>query len=425
MIKNIKSKIYLIYTFMIRRYNDFLNECILIQLLNESKIVFSNKFNNILSKMREDRLALELLKISGNDIDTRYNYIDITDQKDSVSFIMDAKAQEFRSKKVETYRVINNGRYLTHSDKNDRIFALLGYDKNDRQNWAPEVDTIGVVLKEAQSPVSTNKYVLFEEYGTDSPRLAVINSAAIKPYEVEPKEVWTSSRNPMKIGRLVRAILQSAKITFTDKDIEDFTNKWKATYDFAADALKQFDVVKGGDIAKWYDSTNYKRGGGTLNNSCMAKMDSETFNIYTENTQVSLVILYDDEGKLTDGKYTSDKIKGRALLWDAFLNGNEIQFMDRIYTTHDSDVELFKQFAEKNNWWWKRDQTMDTGTPLTNGSNVVSDPSLRVEIDEGDCEFYPYLDTMCYLNDYDAWLYNYPKGTGKYLKETGGGYDTY
>jgi hypothetical protein len=158
----------------------------------------------------------------------------------------------------------------------------------------------------------------------------------------------------MKIGRLVRAILQSAKITFTDKDIEDFTNKWKATYDFAADALKQFDVVKGGDIAKWYDSTNYKRGGGTLNNSCMAKMDSETFNIYTENTQVSLVILYDDEGKLTDGKYTSDKIKGRALLWDAFLNGNEIQFMDRIYTTHDSDVELFKQFAEKNNWWWKR-----------------------------------------------------------------------
>ena len=89
--------------------------------------------------------------------------------------------------------------------------------------------------------------------------------------------IWSTSRNPIRIGRFVRALLNSAKITFTDKDIEDFTNQYKATYDFSKDILKQFDIITGDDSAYWYDHNNYVRGGGTLANSCMAAENSVLF----------------------------------------------------------------------------------------------------------------------------------------------------
>lgn len=412
---------------MISKYEDFITESRLIQLLNESKVIFSGKFNNILLRMRDNKLASELLKISGNDYDVRYNFVDLTDKKDSVSFIPDAKAQELRGSKIETYKVTNNGRYLTHSDRNNRIFELLGYDKEGRQNWSPDVGTIGIILKEAQSPVSTNRYALFQEYVEENPKLAVINVQALQPFEVEPKEVWSQSRNNMKVGRLVRAILQSATVEFTDKDIEEFTNRFKATYDFAMDALKQFDIVKGSDIAHWYDGENYVSGGGTLNNSCMADMPSGTFDIYTKNSDVSLVILYSDDGQLKDDKYTSEKIKGRALLWTCIIQGVEgtQKFMDRIYTKDDSDVELFKQFAEKNGWWWKSDQNMEPWDDITNGS-VRKAKRIIVEADEIIFRNYPYMDTMCYLNTDDFIITNDEDydGLDRRCRDTGGDYDS-
>jgi hypothetical protein len=33
--------------------------------------------------------------------------------------------------------------------------------------------------------------------------------------------------------------------------------------------------------------------------------------------------------------------------------------MDRIYTAHDSDLNLFKEFATKSNFWFKTEQDME------------------------------------------------------------------
>jgi hypothetical protein len=328
------------------------------------------------------------------DLDIQHNYIDITDDKESVSFTPDRKVKEILQGQPEVYKV-GTRRQLTHNQTNDSIFDALGYDRY-KDYWTPNDGQRGLIKAETVSPTSGKVFVLFEELtDSDEKRYAVLNKDCISLADFDDSGIWKTSRNPIRIGRLVRPLLRSANITVTDKEVEEFTNQWKATYDFAADVLKQFDVVKGSTIAYWYDYGKYVDGGGTLNNSCMAEVDSDYFEIYTSNKQVSLVILYDDNGQVQDGKYTSTKIKGRAILWEAEIDGQKEMFMDRIYTTFDSDTDLFKQFAQKNGWFYKDSQSMTPREYITNGTSK-SRPEIIVKLDNADCDYYPYCDTMCF-----------------------------
>ncbi len=375
-------------------YSDFLTESVIIELLMESKVVFSKKFINLLNRMRTNKIASDLLNMYSKDLEVQHNYIDITDDKESVCFTPDRKVKEILQGQPEVYKV-GTRRQLTHNQTNDSIFDALGYDRY-KDYWAPNDGQRGLIKAETVSPTSGKVFVLFEELtDSDEKKYAVLNKDCISLADFDDSGIWKTSRNPIRIGRLVRPLLRSANITVTDKEVEEFTNQWKATYDFAADVLKQFDIVKGSTIAYWYDYEKYVDGGGTLNNSCMAEVDSDYFEIYTSNKQVSLVILYDDNGTLTDGKYKSDKIKGRAILWEAEIDGQKEMFMDRIYTTFDSDTDLFKQFAQKNGWFYKDSQSMTPREYITNGTSK-SRPEIIVKVDNADCEYYPYVDTMCF-----------------------------
>ena len=128
----------------------------------------------------------------------------------------------------------------------------------------------------------------------------------------------------------------------------------------------------------------------------MAEVDDDYFNIYTQNSQVSLVILYDDNGNIEDGKYTDKLIKGRAILWECEIDGEKSTFMDRIYTANDSDTDLFKQFAEKNGWWYKNSQSMEPNETFTDG-NTKKRARIIVNLDDAVWSEYPYCDTMCYI----------------------------
>jgi hypothetical protein len=372
--------------------------------------------------MRANKIATELLNLYSKDVDgIAQNYIDVTDQKDAVSFTPDRKVQELTKDKPETWVITESGKYLTTSDRNNKIFEALGYDKAKYNCWAPNTGEIGLILAETVSSASGKIYVMFKEF--EGERIGVINKAAMEPKEAEDQRIWNTSRNPIKIGRLVRAILNSAKITFTDPEIEQFTNLYKATYDFAKDALKQFDIVKGSTIAHWYEEDNYVDGGGSLNNSCMASVDAGYFDIYTKNPQVSMVILYGDGGSIESEKYTDSKIKGRAILWDAKLDGMDVKFMDRIYTTLDSDAELFKQFAEKNGWWYKKRQSMEPSEDLTDG-NSVRRGTIEVKLDDADFGEYPYCDTICYIDSDTGMASNkYWDDSDRMLRDTGGSYE--
>ena len=406
----------------ILKYEDYISEKAVYKLLLESKVIYSKKFINLLNKMKANKLATQLLNLYSKDVDgVTQNYIDITDLKDAVSFTPDRKVQELTKDKPETWVITSSGRYLTTSDRNDKLFEALGYDKAKYGCWNPDTGAVGLILSETVSRTSGKIYVMFKEY--EGERIGVVNKEAIEPTEAEDQRIWSTSRNNIKIGRLVRAILTASKIPFTDSEIEQFTNQYKATYDFAKDALKQFDIVQGDKIAYWYDEENYVDGGGSLNNSCMASVGSDYFDIYTQNPQVSLVILYGDGGSIESEKYTDDRIKGRAILWDAKLDGQPVKFMDRIYTSQDADVELFKQFAEKNGWWFKKRQSMEPNEDFTDG-NSSKKGKIKVNLDDTDFEYYPYCDTVCYIDTNTGIASNkWWSDSNKILRDTGGSYE--
>jgi hypothetical protein len=396
----------------ISKYTEFINESKIIELIMESKVVFSKRFINLLSKMQGNKIAKELLNIYSKDLNVQHNYIDITDTKDEVSFTPDRKVQEIIADRPEVYEITGTRRQLPHKEANEKIFKILGYDSNGVDYWQPNTSQRGLIKAETISALTGKVYTLFEELtDSETKRVAVLNKDCLKLSDFDDSQIWKTSRNPIRIGRLVRPLLRSAGITVIDKEVEDFTNQWKATYDFMADGLKQFDIVKGDSIAYWYDKENYLRGGGTLNNSCMSGVESDYFDIYTSNRNVSLVILYDDSGQIQDDKYTSTKIKGRAILWDAEIiqaishHGKDVKFMDRIYTTNDSDVELFKQYAKKEGWYWKTDQSMEPDEEITNGQ-YRSSAEIRVYLNGSEFDHYPYLDTMCFLYTDEDFLTN-------------------
>lgn len=406
----------------ILKYEDYISEKAVYDLLLESKVIYSKKFINLLNRMKSNKLATQLLNLYSKDVDgVTQNYIDLTDQKDAVSFTPDRKVQELTKDKPETWVITESGKYLTTSDRNNKIFEELGYDKQKYDCWAPDTGSIGLILSETISRTSGKIYVMFKE--NDGERIGVINKAAMEPTESEDQRIWNTSRNNIKIGRLVRAILAAAKLPATDPEIEQFTNLYKATYDFAKDALKQFNIVKGSEIAFWYDEDKYVEGGGSLNNSCMASVSSDYFDIYTQNPQVSMVILYGDGGTITDDKYTDRYIKGRAILWDCKIDDQPAKFMDRIYTTQDADVELFKQYAEKEGFWYKKRQSMDPNEEITNG-NGSRKATIEVKLDDADFEYYPYCDTICYIDSDTGTACNvYWDDSDKMLRDTSGLYE--
>lgn len=412
----------------LNKYQEYISEKVIYDLILESKVVFSKKFINILSMMNSNKLAKELLKLYSKDIDVQQNYIDITDEKDSVSFTPDRKVQELTKDIPEIYTVIESGKYLTHGDANLPVFKRLGYEREGRENWAPNTGTVGTILSETLSKSTRNPgriYVMFQEYNVENPRIAVLNKEALQlGGDVDEfRAVWNTARNPIKIGRLVRAMLTAAKITFTAKDIEDFTNQYKSTYDISKDAFKKFNLVTGNDIAYWYSASHYVDGGGTLNNSCMAHCDSDYFQIYTKNKQVKLVILYADNGTLSpEGEFKSDKIKGRALLWELTMDGSPVTFMDRIYTVNDSDTDLFKEFAQQNGWWYKSRQSMEQDEDFTDGKTTKT-ALLIAELDKTDFGKYPYTDTLSFINTNDNTASNREENYNRILRDTGGGWE--
>jgi hypothetical protein len=391
---------------MLNNFSEFCLE----SLIFESKFEFSDKFKKILSLIPKDNeIKNYLLGMEGADIDVSQNYIDISDNKDEVTFIQDRRAQQIISDNPPIWKTnshLPNSKFLTFNKdsngeyNNKKLFDALGFEPQEPHkdhHPVPGPGRVGEILSETVSEKSGRTYVLFkwiDEFGND--KLIVINKEAIDQYSEAPQKVYTSNRNPIRIGRLVNSLMSAVKKPVTQKEVEDFTNAYKSAWDMVNDAFLKFDVVSGYDIVKWYNESNYESDSSTLGSSCMRYDECEEyFGIYTENSDVvKLVILYSDKGgSIKDGKFKSTYIKGRALLWKT--NQGDM-FMDRIYTNNDSDVELFKQFSEKNGWWCKKVQNSSSNFTAQKGSSY-KDPVYTVDLKWADHEYNPYVDTLPYL----------------------------
>jgi hypothetical protein len=139
-------------------------------------------------------------------------------------------------------------------------------------------------------------------------------------------------RQQTKVGRLLRKLNPDLK----DPEIEEFSNKYKAEYE-ANQKGGELRVVTGDDISYWYQEKRYKKGGGTLNNSCM-RYDSTQY-------RVKFYDLYPDQIAMAT-YIKKNKLLARALIWR--LDDGRV-YMDRIYSSDGAARVQLENYANKNN----------------------------------------------------------------------------
>jgi hypothetical protein len=393
---------------MLKKYSDFISDRIL--MLLESDVRYSDRMSLALSKL-DNPISKFLLDLENKDIPVKTNFFDIPrDNNDKISFIPDKKAQEILEDTKEYVKFIGSGGgWLKHTEANEHLFDELGYTyQPDTKPYSPNSSDIGEIVSSVTSRKSgkTYVYVIFKS-GRNILGEGVYNNTKLRPVDNRQKLVWSKGRQEIKIGKAVKALLDISNYEFTDSDLEQFVNQFKATIDKLNDKYSYFDLVKSAEIAHFYDIKNYYEPTGTLNSSCMANSPSEFFDIYVKNPDVCQLLIL-------RSKEDTDKIIGRALLWT--LAGGE-KFLDRIYYNSDSDMELFKDYAKEMGWYVKEYNNSSASSyaihPQTGKSVSLM---CKVYIKDGSYESYPYMDTFKYLNiDYGT-LSTF-SGHGDYILE--------
>jgi len=392
---------------MILNYDDFILE----SLLLESSLEFSDGFKKILELMPDDEIKNTLINSRSNgDFRLNQNYIDISDNKEEVSFIQDSRAKNILDTKQVVWKTnssLPGSKFLTFNKdsngeyNNKLIFEELSFEPiepTSENHPVPGPNVKGKILSEYVSQKSGKTFVLFQWNSEGTDRFICLNKEALNEVDDTESMIYSSeSRNNIRIGRLINGIMRSMGKTVTPSEVEKFTNLYKSAWEFHKNEFKGFDIISGYNIAMWYSGNRYADDTPSLGHSCMAGDECEEFfGIYTDNSDVvKLVILYADRDvTIKDGKFKSSLIKGRALLWKT---NQGFMFMDRIYTNYDDDIELFKRFATSQGWWYKNTQNISTQFDARQGEKYKSQPSFSVNLKYAEFDYYPYVDTLCYL----------------------------
>ena len=396
-----------IYTGMrLERYGEFLMERA-VAMVAESVVVYSDDLRRILRRVGTP-VSDSLLAIEGEDHEVASNYLDITDDKEQVAFTPDKKAQALADQiKAEGLRKYTGSMVMPRNDLGSNLLTDMGIDPGGLDDFSPSAGDMCKVVSTHLSPAGT-PWALVDFSGK---RCVVLQNDLEDPMEV----LWQRNRQRVRVGRLVRAMLRAAGREFTDAQVEEFVNKYKAAWDRSRDAFRNFELVSGDKIAHWYWYGNYAPArGGTLHNSCMARKPDSFFEIYTKNPDVcSLLVLKTEEDE--------SKITGRALVWKT----NEgFTFMDRVYTINESDVELFRDYAHSRGWYHKEDND-SCGDMAALGPEGQMVYKVSVEVKALDYRKFPYMDTMKYLEEGRQYFLSNDDESkwDKRLQSTTGGYD--
>ena len=398
---------------MIKKYSDFIKENL--EFILESNVVFSDNFRKAMAKI-DHPMAKAILGVENNDLTVQANYLDIEFSKnDTISFTPDRKAQEILGDTKEVVRFTGSGGgWLKHKESNNGLFEKLGYTfEEGSEPYKPNSRDLGEIVAKVTSETSGKSYawVKFKNQSGNDVGQGVYNVEKLRSVDEKLKKVWSSSRQEIKVGRAMRALLKASGAEFADKDFETFVNLYKATIDKMNDKFSYIEVVRGSDIHYWYNSDRYFVRSGTLGSSCMSSANKSWLELYTENPEVGLVIY-----KSMDD---TDKIIGRALLWK-LKDGKE--FLDRIYTVNPSDVELFRDYAKENGWYYKEhNNSSDSGYVIApDGTRTNLD--LTVNLTDASMDNFPYLDTLKYFNPNRKTISNQDSGGCYFLEDTGGDY---
>jgi hypothetical protein len=236
-------------------------------------------------------------------------------------------------------------------------------------------DILSVIIDDKED-IKTN-YNDISDVNDKNDEISFIPDTQYQRFLSQNIDTSTKTKSMSKIGRVIRQILNDnpglTGIKFTDSDIEKFVNSFKNSWNKKHGVVnRKTEIVTGDKIKFWYDVKNYETTNGILGNSCMRyKECQDYFKIYTENPdKVSMVIVTED-----------DKLVARALIWKM---DDGSTYLDRIYTTNDSDIDFVKDWVEDNigkdnlKYYIKNDDENNFKCSLS-----------KVNFDK-----YPYLDTL-------------------------------
>lgn len=387
-------------------------------LLLESEVKYSKEFKEILDKI-SDPVARTLSSLENKDVQTSVNFIQIiNDDPDQVTFLQDKKASKLLDElKNKTQVTWSGDGILANSDTNQMIFDLLDYKRPPSGPLPrPSSGDRGEVLKQVISPKTGFTYLLikFGEIQT------IINKNNVVFLD-SSQEIWNKpGRQPMRIGRVVTALLQNSPTKHTNTEIADFVNKYKTKIEELNNAFASIEIVSGDDIAEWYRIENYESAAGRseLHNSCMARKDANIFEIYTKNPEVCSLII--QKSKTESGKITS-----RALLW-TLSDGKK--FMDRVYFNNPESVELFRSYCEENGIFAKylnnNGASVYVIDPVTGNRETLE--KIEVQLKRLKYKKFPYMDTLKFYNPDNKTLDSINEDDSDYwkLESTSGSYET-
>ena len=214
------------------------------------------------------------------------------------------------------------------------------------------------------------------------------------------------NRQTAKPARLIQKILLRE---YKCKEFEDFSN-WMKNEMIAAG---EFVLVEGSDITKYYNKDNYVECKGTLGNSCMRYDNCED---YFE--------VYEDHAKMLVCR-KEDKILGRAIVWEL----PEGTFMDRVYTCYDYLESQFIDYAERQGWYHRVNNSLLSDGDFQEWYGPKSEyklkerPSLTIQLNKK-YEYMPYVDSFRYYNESNNTINTDPDDGNCYLSNTDGEYDT-
>ena len=372
--------------------------------LSESIIYFSDKFTEILNKMKSP-LSKDILSLGNKDIETNCNYIDYVDE-DRVSFLPDSKVPKNPD---DSYIVIRKQAYLMPKPKLEFYWKDFGMEMPDEKDISDV--SIGETIKLIGTRKSVSNDRVYACIERQNGSKLIVNLNSIEKKQFDESLFLSKGRNGIKIGRLVRSLLTTTNKTFTDKDIENFVNDYKSTVEIINDIFSGISLVSGDDIKKYYNKNSYADLKGTLGDSCMRyEKCSDYLTIYSSNEDVvSLCVLLNDE----------DKVMARALVWIT----DQGTFMDRIYSLEEHQVDLLHKYAQSKGWMYKKENSN-----LTNFTTVYPDGKEEkiihiVKLPAKYYDQYPYMDSLKFFvagrlsNKRDLGIYE--------LEDTDGGYDDY
>lgn len=271
-------------------------------------------------------------------------------------------------------------------------------------------DKVASIAREIVDNIKTEEWLLstdvkqdFFNTTDDNDKVSFIQSNRVKdgtdPYTM-------SGRAEIKVGRAIRYMCDLYEIEITDKNIEDIVNKYKSITD---DGGHDFKFLIGEDIKKGYDSDNYASDRGTLGDSCMND-EFGYLKIYRRNEKKVRLLVLEDNG-----------IVGRAIVWKLDKSPCDAEyFMDRVYSNEDYQVDIFKEYADRNGWMYKKRMSYGYDEAVLfvyKGKDVAGE--IRVKLD-GDFGDYPFIDTLAFLSREKDELSNIPSRKCYILHDTEG-----